>query len=58
MLRKIGANGQVTIPKEFVTTLGLHPGDLLDIRVENNKMVVEPVTAVPKTQFPDPNKLS
>ncbi len=51
MLRKIGVNGQITIPKEFIKQLGLCPGDLIDIRVENNKIVMEPMTSSPKTQF-------
>ena len=50
MLKKIGTNGQLTIPKEFMKKLGLHRNDLIDIRIEKNKLVVEQKLAIPKDQ--------
>ena len=53
MLRRIGVNGQITIPKDLVKALGLRPGDLLDIRIENSRIIMEPMTSIPKSQLPD-----
>lgn len=41
---------QITIPKEFVEHLGLKPGDLLDARLEDGKIVLVPTVAIPKDQ--------
>lgn len=41
---------QVTIPKEFVERLGLKQGDILEARLEDGKIILVPVVAVPKDQ--------
>ncbi len=41
---------QITIPKEFVERLGLKPGDILEARLEDGKIVLVPTVAVPKDQ--------
>ena len=50
MLRKLGQNYQFAIPKEIIESLQLHVNDYLDVRVEGNKMIVEPQVIVPKDQ--------
>jgi len=50
MLRKLGQNYQVALPKEFVNTLHLHINDYLDIKIENNKIIMEPQMVLPKDQ--------
>lgn len=44
------AKSQITIPKAFVDRLGLKPGDLLEARLEDGKIVIVPTVAVPKDQ--------
>lgn len=41
---------QITIPKAIVEELGLHEDDLLEVRVEEGKIVLVPAVAVPKDQ--------
>lgn len=50
MLRKLGQNYQVALPKEVVKALHLHTNDYLDIRVKDNKIIVEPQLVIPKDQ--------
>ena len=50
MLRKIGQNYQIAVPKEIVKTLRLHVHDYVDIRVRDNKIVLEPQLLIPKDQ--------
>ena len=50
MLRKLGQNFQIAIPRELVKSLGLHKNDYLDIHMENNKLVLEPQVVIPKDQ--------
>lgn len=54
MLRRENVNfktkSQITIPKEFVERLGLKPGDILEARLEEGKIVLVPTVAVPKDQ--------
>lgn len=50
MLRKLGKNYQVALPKEVVNTLHLHIDDYLDIKVKDNKIIVEPQLVIPKDQ--------
>ena len=40
---KISSKGQVTIPKEVREALGLKPGDRVEIKVEGNIAVLEPL---------------
>ena len=48
MIRKIGTNGQITIPKKFIKELGLRKDDLIDLRIEGNKIIGELKVAIPK----------
>lgn len=41
---------QITIPKEFVERLGLKPGDILEARLEDGRIVLVPTVAVSKDQ--------
>ena len=50
MLRKLGQNYQLALPKEIVTTLGLRINDYLDVRIEKHKIIVEPQLIIPKDQ--------
>lgn len=50
MLRKIGRNYQVAVPKEVVKALQLHVNDYVDIRVKDNKIILEPQVLLPKEQ--------
>jgi len=50
VLRKLGKNYQVAIPKEVVTSLHLRLHDYLDITVKNDKIVMEPQLVIPKDQ--------
>ncbi len=50
MLRKLGRNYQIALPKEVVKTLHLHINDYLDIRVKDNKIIIEPQLVIPKDQ--------
>ena len=50
MLRKLGQNYQIALPKDIVTKLGLHVNDYLDIRLKDHKIVVEPQLVIPKDQ--------
>ncbi len=50
MLRKLGQNYQIALPKEVVKTLHLHANDYIDIRVEDSKIILEPQVVIPKDQ--------
>lgn len=50
MLRKIGRNYQIAVPREIVKALRLQVNDYVDIRVRENKIVLEPQALVPKDQ--------
>lgn len=50
MLRKLGQNYQVALPKEVVKTLHLHINDYLDIKTKDNKIIIEPQIVIPKDQ--------
>ena len=50
MLRKLGQNYQLALPKEIIETLHLRVNDYLDIKIENNKVVIEPQIMIPKDQ--------
>lgn len=50
MLRKIGQNCQIAIPKSIVKLLHLQLNDFIDIRVEGHKIVLEPQIVIPKDQ--------
>ena len=50
MIRKLGQSYQVALPKEVVKSLHLKVNDLLDIRTEAGKIILEPQVAIPKDQ--------
>ena len=50
MLRKLGQNYQLAIPKEIVETLHLEINDYLDVHIQNSKIIIEPQIMVPKDQ--------
>ena len=47
---KVTRNGKITIPKEIRNTLNIKEGDLLEIKEENSKIVIE------KLDIPKPGK--
>jgi AbrB family looped-hinge helix DNA binding protein len=50
MLRKLGQNYQIALPKEVVKILDLHVNEYLNIEVKDNKIVIEPQVMIPKDQ--------
>lgn len=50
MLRKLGQNYQVALPKVVVKMLQLQINDYLDVSVKGNKIVIEPQVMIPKDQ--------
>ncbi|MDP8229652.1 MAG: AbrB/MazE/SpoVT family DNA-binding domain-containing protein [Candidatus Gorgyraea atricola] len=50
MLRKLGQNYQIALPREVIKNLHLHINDYLDIRVKDRKIVLEPQIVIPKDQ--------
>jgi AbrB family looped-hinge helix DNA binding protein len=50
MLRKLGQNNQIAVPKEIVERLGLSVNDYLDVRLEGARIILEPQVMVPKDQ--------
>ncbi|MEP7105066.1 MAG: AbrB/MazE/SpoVT family DNA-binding domain-containing protein [Chloroflexota bacterium] len=41
MTQKVGAKGQVVIPKEIRDLVGLHPGTEVDVEAEGSQVVVK-----------------
>jgi len=41
--RKVGPKGQVVVPEVFRRALGIRPGSLLRIRLENNRLILEKI---------------
>ena len=50
MLRKLGQNYQIAIPKKIIERTGLKINDYIDIRIEENKVILEPQMIIPKDQ--------
>lgn len=50
MLRKLGQNYQIALPKEIVKSLHLHTNDYIDIKVQNSKIILRPQIVIPKDQ--------
>jgi len=50
MLRKLGQSYQFAIPREIVNRMNLHVNDYLDIRIAENKIIIEPQVMVPRDQ--------
>jgi antitoxin MazE len=50
MLRKLGKNYQIAIPREIIRDLGLNQEDYLDIYISESKVVLEPKIMIPRDQ--------
>ena len=50
MLRKLGQNYQIALPRSFVAALHLRANDYLDIEIKDNKIIIEPQVMIPKAQ--------
>lgn len=50
MLRKIGQNYQIAIPRAVIKALNIHVNDFINIQVVGNKIVCEPQIMMPKDQ--------
>lgn len=50
MLRKLGQNFQIALPKEIVRLLRLRVNDYLDVKTKDNKIILEPQVVIPKDQ--------
>ena len=50
MLRKIGRNYQIAVPKEIVNILRLQVNEYVDIHVQGSKIILEPQVLIPKDQ--------
>ncbi|MCB4790710.1 MAG: AbrB/MazE/SpoVT family DNA-binding domain-containing protein [Elusimicrobia bacterium] len=50
MLRKLGQNYQIALPKEIINSLHLHTNDYIDISIKENKIIIEPQLVIPKEQ--------
>jgi len=40
----------ISLPREIREHLNINEGDVLDIRMENNKIIIEPMKLVPSSQ--------
>jgi AbrB family looped-hinge helix DNA binding protein len=40
----------ISLPREIREHLNINEGDVLDIRIENNKIIIEPMKLVPSSQ--------
>ena len=47
MATRLSTKGQLVIPKDIRRALGLKPGARFDIRVVDDKIILEPLTASP-----------
>ena len=50
MLRKLGKNYQIAIPREIIRDLGLKQEDYIDIYISESKVILEPKILIPKDQ--------
>lgn len=50
MLRKLGKNYQIAIPREIIRDLGLKQEDYIDLYISDNKVILEPKVLVSKDQ--------
>lgn len=50
MLRKLGQNYQIALPREVVKSLRLHLNDYVDITIKGDKIILEPQVVIPKDQ--------
>ncbi len=50
MLVDFKRKSQVTIPNKLVKKLKLKPGDKLEIHEEDGRLIIEPVSVIPRAQ--------
>ena len=50
MLRKLGKNYQIAIPREIIRELGLKQQDYMDLYISESKVILEPKVLIPKDQ--------
>jgi len=50
MLRKLGKNYQIAIPREIIRELGLKHEDYMDLYISESKVILEPKILIPKDQ--------
>lgn len=50
MLRKLGQNYQIALPKAIIKMLRLHINDYVDIQVKDDRIIIEPQVVIPKDQ--------
>ena len=50
MLRKLGQNYQIALPRQIATLLHLNINDYLDIKFKDSKIIIEPQVMIPKDQ--------
>jgi AbrB family looped-hinge helix DNA binding protein len=48
MIHRVGAKGQVVIPKHLRDRVGLHPGAAVDFALEGERIVLLPLPSVPR----------
>lgn len=48
---KLSSKGQVVIPKEIREKLGLKKGDVLSVRLEEDRIILEPISPPPPHIF-------
>lgn len=58
MLAELKDRSQVTIPKQIVTELGLHKGDMFDVVVEDGAVMFIPVVVYPKAEAEELERLA
>ena len=49
MILSLQARNNLTIPQEFRRALRLEPGDPLDAQIEHGRLVLTPVSIIPRT---------
>ena len=57
VLRKMGNSSGVIIPKPILTALGARPGDPVEIRNENEQIVIVPLRQAPRAGWADDAKV-
>jgi AbrB family looped-hinge helix DNA binding protein len=48
MIHRIGAKGQVVIPKDIRDRFGLHPGAAIDFALEGERIILRPMRPKPR----------
>jgi len=42
-IEKIGQNGEIKIPSDYLKSLGLYPGEEVELKLKGKQLLVEPV---------------